>query len=481
LGAEPGCARAAHPIRWERCRTCVAQRSEVNSHPRSMAALPRASSIAMCFICLGDTRELMRIAIVTEVFLPAVDGVVTRLRHTISELANAGDEVLVAAPAGGPAEYGGAHIAHMPAVPMPLYPDGQGYPDKRVSLPTPALGRALRAFKPDLIHAINPLLLAAGGVYYARRLRLPLVASYHANMPAYSHYYGIGWLERPGWRYVRSLHNRADLNLCTSRATMETLRQHRVERIALWPYGIEADLNGCANASRAWRERLSGGHPERHILLFVGRLAKEKEVSELVAAVRGVDGVALAIVGDGPLRSHLEAEFAGTPTTFLGILRGQDLASAYASADMFVFPSRTETLGLVLLEAHAAGLPIVAADSAAARDLVRHGVDGLWYDPSRPRALAEAVSRVAGDPDLAQSMSNAARAAVAGASWREATRVLRGYYETVCSQAGGGSAITWPDRDEMAIPAAVADSVSGDPDPGSIAADVPRNSRPLVG
>jgi glycosyltransferase involved in cell wall biosynthesis len=373
----------------------------------------------------------MRIAIVTEVFLPAVDGVVTRLRHTISGLSSAGDQVLVAAPAGGPAEYGGAQIAHMPAVPMPLYPDGHGYPEKRVSLPTPALGRALRAFQPDLIHAINPVLLAAGGVYYARRLDVPLVASYHANMPAYSHYYGIGFLERPGWHYIRSLHNRAQLNLCTSVATMKTLRHHGIERLALWPYGIEEDLKGRVEPSHSWRERLSGGHPGRRIMLFVGRLAKEKDVSQLLSAVREVDDVCLAIVGDGPLRRELELEFAGTRTTFLGILRGSDLASAYASADMFVFPSRTETLGMVLLEAHAAGLPVVAADSAAARDLVRHGIDGLRYDPERPGALPEAVSRLAANRELAVRMSAAAREAVAGASWPEATRVLRGYYGDV--------------------------------------------------
>lgn len=373
----------------------------------------------------------MRIAIVTEVFLPAVDGVVTRLRHTISGLSSAGDQVLVAAPAGGPAEYGGAQIAHMPAVPMPLYPDGQGYPEKRVSLPTPALGRALRAFQPDLIHAINPLLLAAGGVYYAGRLDVPLVASYHANMPAYSHYYGLGWLERPGWHYVRALHNRAQLNLCTSLATLETLRHHGVDHLALWPYGIEDDLKGRVEPSLSWRERLSDGHPDQRIMLFVGRLAKEKDVSQLICAVREVDDVCLAIVGDGPLRRQLESEFAGTRTTFLGILRGSDLASAYASADMFVFPSRTETLGMVLLEAHAAGLPVVAADSAAARDLVRHEIDGLRYDPDRAGALADAVSRVASNPELAGQMSAAAREAVAGASWPDATRVLRGYYEDV--------------------------------------------------
>lgn len=375
----------------------------------------------------------MRIAIVTEVFLPAVDGVVTRLRHTVSELRRAGDEVLIAAPAGGPRSYDGVPIAHMPALPMPLYPDGQGYPDKRVSLPTPALGRALRSFRPDVVHAINPLLLAAGGVYYARRLGVPLVASYHANVPAYSHYYGMGWMERPGWQYVRALHNRADLNLCTSKATIDVLRSHQIDRLALWPYGIEPGLSGRMEREQAWRERLSGGRPDRRILLYVGRLAKEKDIPQLLPVVRGQDELALGIVGDGPLRSELESEFAGTPTTFLGILRGRDLAHAYASADVFVFPSRSETLGMVLLEAHAAGLPVVAADSAASRDLVEHGVDGLRYDPDRPETLVSAVGRITGEPSLAARMSDAARAAVAGASWAGATDVLRSYYESVCA------------------------------------------------
>ena len=169
----------------------------------------------------------------------------------------------------------------------------------------------------------------------------------------------------------------AELNLCTSRATLETLQQHGIQRLQLWPYGIETDRFHPSKADDRWRWRLSGGHPDRVILLFVGRLAKEKTVERLLAAVRGQDHVALAIVGDGPLRARLERAFADTPTTFLGFLHGEELASAYASADIFALPSETETLGLVTLEAHASGLPVIAADSPAARELIRDGVDGL--------------------------------------------------------------------------------------------------------
>jgi glycosyltransferase involved in cell wall biosynthesis len=373
----------------------------------------------------------MRIAFVTEVFLPAVDGVVTRLRHTLEELERVGDQVLVLAPAGGPSSYAGAEVVAMPALPMPLYPDGVGYPEKRVSLPCRALGRELRRFRPDVIHAINPMLLAAGGVRHARRQEVPLVASYHANIPSYARYYGLGRLEPLGWRYVRWLHNAADLNLATSTATLGLLREHKIGRLALWPYGVEPEFVVRRAADPAVRERLGGGHPERPLLLYVGRLAKEKDVAQLRALVDRRSDASLAIVGDGPLRSELEALFAGTPARFHGILRGDELAAAYANADVFVFPSRSETLGLVMLEAHTAGLPVVAADSAASRELVRHGVDGLRYDPDAPGSLAAAVDSILGDPELARSMSEQARAAVATASWEHATRILREHYADV--------------------------------------------------
>ncbi len=377
----------------------------------------------------------MRVAFVSEVFLPAVDGVVTRLTHTLEELAAAGDQVLVVAPAGGPPGYAGAAVVAMPALPMPLYPDGVGYPEKRISLPVPRLSRALDGFRPDVIHAINPMLLAAGGVRYARRRGIPLVASYHANIPSYARCYGLGRLEGAGWRYVRWLHNLADVNLATSHATLAMLRERRIERLALWPYGIEPMLREPRAVEPAWRSRLSGGRPERPLLLYVGRLAKEKDVTQLLGAVRDRDDVALAIVGDGPLRSELETAFAGTPTVFHGILRGEDLAAAYATADVFVFPSRSETLGLVMLEAHTAGLPVVAADSAASRELVRDGIDGLRYDPDTRGSLAAAIARIVADPALAEAMSARAREAVATASWRGATAVLREHYAAVIGQA----------------------------------------------
>lgn len=382
----------------------------------------------------------MRIALVSEVFLPAVDGVVTRLRRTLEELAQTGDEVLMVAPAGGPDSYAGVPVLGIRGLRVPLYPDGDGYPPKRVALPGPALSRALRAYRPDVVHAIQPVLLGVGAVAFARRNRVPLVASYHAHLPSYAKLYRLGWLESAGWHYLRGLHNCAQVNLATSRATLAELDCHRVQRLALWPYGVDLQRFRPERAGDAWRERLSQGHPERVVLLYVGRLAKEKTVERLVEAVRCRPDVSLAIVGDGPLRDQLQRRFAGTATTFLGFLGGDELAEAYASADVFVLPSETETLGMVTLEAHAAGLPVIAADSPAARELVRHGVDGLRYDPRAPGALAGAVRLLAGDPALREAMGRHALQAVSGATWRHATESLRDHYRRACELAGAPAA-----------------------------------------
>jgi glycosyltransferase involved in cell wall biosynthesis len=280
-----------------------------------------------------------------------------------------------------------------------------------------------------VIHAVNPFLLAAGAVRYADRHGIPLVASYHAHVPFYTHYYRLGALEPIGWRYVAGLHNRACVNLCTSQASAEVLRSRGVGRVVVWPYGVDRDRFSRRWASHEWRVRLSGGYPERVILLCVGRLAKEKSLHRLLPAMQELHGIALAFVGDGPLRPELEQRFAGTPTTFLGLLSGEALSRAYASADVFVFPSDSETLGMVTLEAHAAGLPVVGADTPAVRELVRDGLDGLVYDPSDPRSLVAAIRQLVEDWHLRTRMGEEAQRSGVGATWDRATAALRGHYE----------------------------------------------------
>jgi glycosyltransferase involved in cell wall biosynthesis len=368
----------------------------------------------------------VRIAFFTETFLPATDGVVTRLRYTLEELARAGVAMLVIAPRypdGGPDSYAGAPVYRVPGVPFPPYP--------RIKLsPThPGVGRALRRFGPDLIHTVNPFILGPGGIYYARRLKIPLVASYHTNVATYARYYRLGlWVDATRW-YTRQLHNQATINLCTSETTMDYLLGEGIKRVRLWPQGVDARRFHPEKASESWRERLSGGHPSGGLLLYVGRLAPEKGIDRLKVVMREVPGTRLAIVGDGPARPSLERAFSGTPTVFTGLLHGEDLAAAYASADAFLFPSTTETLGIAMLEALASGLPVVAARSGASGEVVNEGESGLFYEPNSPATLVAVVRRLFSDDDLREALARGARAAAEERDWGASTRVLRGYYE----------------------------------------------------
>ena len=347
------------------------------------------------------------------------------MRHTVEELVRADDEVLVFAPSGGPESYAGAEIYGVPGVPFPPYPK------IRLSPPHPGIGRALRRFRPDVIHAANPFILGLSGIFYARRLGAPLIASYHTNVATYTRFYKLGFLEDATRWWTRTWHNQAHLNLCTSYATRDYLLREGIKRVRLWPQGVDARRFHPDKASEEWRVRLSGGHPGERILLYVGRLAPEKNIGRLRAVLCEIPSARLAIVGDGPARKALMKEFRGTNTVFTGLLTGEDLAAAFASADLFVFPSTTETLGIVMIEGLASGLPVVATRSGAAHEVVSEGENGLLYEPGSDEELVAAVRHILEDDALRGALSQRARATAEKRSWTAATAALRGYYAEV--------------------------------------------------
>ena len=367
----------------------------------------------------------MRIAFFTETFLPATDGVVTRLRHTIEELLNLGDEMLVIAPkyGEGPGSYEGVPIHRVSSVPFPPYPQIKLAPIN------PGVGAALRGFGPDLIHAVNPFILGWGAPFYSQRLNVPLVASYHTNVAAYASFYKLGLFDRITLWHTRRLHNKAALNLCTSEATRRYLAEEGIQRLRLWPQGVDARRFHPDKFSKDWRVRLTNGHPADRLLLYVGRLGHEKDIGRLRVVLREVPGVRLALVGDGPARRDLEQEYANTPTVFTGALQGEELAAAFASADAFVFPSTTETLGIAMIEALASGLPVLAARTGATGEVVSDGETGLLYDPRSDADLVAAVGRLVSDDGLRAEMGHQARAAAEKRDWGSSTRTLRRYYE----------------------------------------------------
>ncbi len=366
----------------------------------------------------------MRIALFTETFLPKVDGIVTRLKHTVEHLQRQGHQVLLFSPEGGLTEYQGAQIQGIPGYPLPWYPE------LKMAFPRPAIGHQLKKFKPDLIHVVNPAILGLGGIYYAKKLRIPLVASYHTHLPKYLEHYGLGRLEGVLWFLLRQAHNRARLNLCTSSAMVNTLTDHGIRNTDLWQRGVDTETFHPSLEHGEMRSRLTQGHPEDPLLLYVGRLGAEKEIDRIKPILQSIPNARLALVGDGPNRANLEKHFAGTNTHFVGYLAGKELGSAYASSDAFIFPSRTETLGLVLLEAMAAGCPVVAANSGGIPDIVTPGENGYLFDPQDESGAIKATQQLLGDAQQRSYLRQNARQEAERWSWSAATQQLTNYYAT---------------------------------------------------
>ncbi|WP_375474458.1 glycosyltransferase family 4 protein [uncultured Nostoc sp.] len=368
----------------------------------------------------------MRIALFTETFLPKVDGIVTRLRHTVDHLQRSGNQVLVIAPDGGITEHKGAKVYGVTGFPLPLYPE------LKMALPRPAIGYALEEFKPDVIHVVNPAVLGLSGIFYSKILKIPLVASYHTHLPQYLQHYGLGMLEGFLWELLKGAHNQAALNLCTSTAMVEELTAHGIERVDLWQRGVDTELFHPDLASVEMRSRLSKNHPESPLLLYVGRLSAEKEIERIKPILEAIPEARLALVGDGPHRQALQKHFAGTNTYFVGYLMGQELGSAFASADAFIFPSRTETLGLVLLEAMAAGCPVVAARSGGIPDIVTDGVNGYLFEPTaNVQGALAATIRLLEQKQQRDTIRQNARQEAESWGWAAATKQLQDYYQKV--------------------------------------------------
>jgi glycosyltransferase involved in cell wall biosynthesis len=369
----------------------------------------------------------LKIAFFTETFLPKVDGIVTRLTKTVQHLVADGDEVLIFCPEGAPETYMGAKVVGVPAMPLPLYPE------LKLALPRPAVAEALERFQPDLVHVVNPAVLGLGGIWLAKTKGYPLVASYHTHLPKYLEHYGMGMLEPLLWELLKAAHNQARLNLCTSTAMVQELSEKGIQNTDLWQRGVDTELFRPELRSDAMRQRLLGGHSDSgKLLLYIGRLSAEKQIERIRPVLEAMPDARLALVGDGPHRQQLEAHFQGLPATFVGYLAGEELASAYASGDAFLFPSSTETLGLVLLEAMAAGCPVVGANRGGIPDIVTDGVNGCLYEPDGAdggaASLTAAVQRLLGDPDQRRTLRLAARQEAERWGWGGATAQLRRFY-----------------------------------------------------
>jgi glycosyltransferase involved in cell wall biosynthesis len=364
----------------------------------------------------------MRIAIFTETFLPKIDGVVTVLCQALQRLQERGHEALVFGPPDMPDSFAGARCVRTGGPRFWLYPE------LRINLPRPRIVRELRGFRPDVVHVVNPAFLGPTGIALARLFRLPLVASSHMDIPSYTRNYVGDWGVPIAWWLFRTAHNIADLNLVPSSAMLNAVRQNGYRRVRWWYRGIDTERFRPDLRSQAMRERLSGGDPDAFIALYVGRISREKNVPHL-RPVADLPGVRLALVGGGPEAEQIRGMFAGSPAAFTGVLRGDDLVSAYASADALVFPSTSETFGMAPLEAMACGLPVVASMTGGLVDTLRDGVNALVYDPARPGDLLNKVRQLQADPSLLEQLHEGALGHARGKTWQSTMDQLIDYYD----------------------------------------------------
>jgi glycosyltransferase involved in cell wall biosynthesis len=303
-------------------------------------------------------------------------------------------------------------VVRLPSLPFPAY---DYY---RFALPfLHGLDADLDRFGPDLIHAVNPTLLGLWALGYADRRGIPVVSSFHTDFIAYFRYYGIGLLEEVGWRYLVWFYNRCDATYAPSATTVATLQGRGIRRVELWERGIDRHRFSPQHRDERLRRAVSPeGDP---ILLYVGRLVREKDLADLAAAAEVLaerrQRFRLVLVGSGPMEAELRARLPAAH--FAGYQQGEALSRWYASADLFVFPSTTETFGNVLLEACASGLPVVAAARGGVQDLVRRGRNGFLVAPHDIEGLANAVECVIRNPAYAAELRLGALATAARYDW----------------------------------------------------------------
>lgn len=384
----------------------------------------------------GATLDHVRVAIVTESFLPALNGVTTSVCKVLECLRAGGHEALVVAPGttpwaetAAPERYAGYPVHTVSSLPIRQF---------RVGLPSYELETVLHRFRPDVVHVASPFVLGVRGLTAARGLGIPSVAIYQTDMPSYirQHSGPVGDLTaRAAWRWIRRIHSQADITLAPSNAALQDLAAHDVPRVALWGRGVDSTLfhpdRKDDPETAALRRRLA---PNGEVLIgYVGRLAPEKELHRLIE-LNGLPNTRIVLVGDGPSADILREQLPGV--VLLGRQEGVDLARSYAAFDLFVHTGTRETFGQTLQEAAAAGLPVVAPARGGPVDLIDHGTTGLLFDPDRPGALRDAVAALSsGDlADERETIGAAGRERVEERSWPALTEQLIRYYARAIGQ-----------------------------------------------
>jgi phosphatidylinositol alpha 1,6-mannosyltransferase len=368
----------------------------------------------------------LRIALFTGAYNHIADGVSLTLNRLVAYLERQGATVRVFAPTipDPPLEHAGT-LVPVPSISAP------GRPEYRISLGLfGGAADTLTDFDPHLFHIATPDLLGFAALRRARRSGKPVVASYHTHFASYLAYYRLGFLEPGTWRYLRWFYSQCRQIYVPTKSMISVLESHGIGMsLRLWPRGVESDLFNPRKRSAEWRSA-RGIQESDVVVLFVSRLVTEKGLDVVIDVVKGLEAKRIAhrcvIVGDGPERPRLQSSLP--EVVFEGHLSGEPLASAYASSDIFLFPSDTETFGNVTLEALASGLPAVVADATGSNALVTDGLNGFLAPARNSREFEARVEKLALDGSLRARMGAAARASAEPYEWDRVLSQIVTYY-----------------------------------------------------
>ena len=366
----------------------------------------------------------LRVLVVTESFLPQVNGVTNSVRRVLEHLAAEGHDAELIAPT-GPATYAGFPVTHARGANLPFYADF------RIGLETRRrLRAAMERFRPDVVHIASPATLGYQAARAARSLGIPTVAIYQTDLVGFAERYAVPGGARAMETLTRRIHLGVDRTLAPSTASIEQLGRLGIGAVARWPRGVDQVLFDPAKRDEALHAELA---PRGETLVgYVGRLAPEKEL-ELLAHVDRLPGVRLVLVGGGPEEARLRALLPGA--AFLGVLHGDELARAYATLDVFVHTGRHETYCQSAQEALASGVPVVAPRSGGPIDVVDDTVAGYLYEPGDGVELVAHVERLVARPVLRRRMAAAARLSVRDRTWSAVNDMLVSHYGDVSTPA----------------------------------------------
>ena len=358
-----------------------------------------------------------------------VSGYANRFKEMLKYFKKAGDDVDiltvdVKTPASElPKDYLGYPVRHTQGFTFPLYNEIS----LTVDLPEMVGARILEKFRPDLIHVTSPGFLLFSAIFYARVMCVPLVISYHTHLPVYaSNYMGfVPGATKIAWGLLRWVHSRADLTLVTSPQMQQELKDNGIPRVEVWRKGIDTERFNPSFRSDEMREKMTDGNPDDFLMVYVGRLGAEKRLKDIKAMLDNMpSNTRLCIVGKGPQAEELKDFFKGTKTVFTGQLSGDELSQAFASADAFVMPSDSETLGFVVLESMASGVPVIGAAAGGIPDLIDDCKTGFLVPPGDTKGFVERLEQLR-DVSFRTKMGNTARKEAERWSWESATSELR--------------------------------------------------------